>query len=123
MTSAKKDLIEQMRTLLNKLENTDERGKKAYVKCTWNKIEDLDLNTIVYETCLFLKDGLTGEVDIPSSDITVGYISKAYLNKDINEIKILTDRACAYDDNNKPMHEVLENLTSYKYVIMLKEII
>lgn len=132
--SMSKDTLEGMAMILreNGYEvSLKESDKKPYVSNKFNKIRDLDLNDISYDTCMFLKAGVVGDFELHdyvagSCDVTIGYIERIYEDDDedvdneddyfVEDIVIKTNRT------NPAGCTIVENLSDYAYVIKLSDV-
>ena len=125
-----KDALEGMATVLRengyKVSLKESDTKHPYINNRFNKISDLDLDDIAYDTCMFLKGeavydfGLHDYVTC-SRDVTIGYVSYSYdeeEEEDFDEENIIkTDRK---DTNGK---SIVEKLSAYDYVIKLSDVL
>lgn len=125
-----KDALEGMATILREngyevtLKESDNESttKKPYVSNRFNKISDLDLKSLDYDTCLFIDDYAFDDIDtrgdyiVGSSCATIGYLDleRGY---DEDDVVIKTNRA--YKDSDF----ITEELKKYDYVIKLKDVI
>lgn len=125
-----KDALEGMATVLRengyevtlKESDNENNTKKTYVNNRFNKISDLDLKSLDYDTCLFLDDYAFDDIDkredyvVGSSSATIGYLD---LEEDDNAdtVIIKTNRTGLDSDFIK------ERLKKYAYIIKLKDVI
>lgn len=125
-----KDALEGMAAVLREngyevtLKESDNESdtKKPYVSNRFNKISDLDLMSLDYDTCLFIDDYTFDDIDtrgdyiVGSGCATIGYLNlKSDYNAD--DVVIETNRANSDGDYIK------EKLKKYNYVIKLKDVI
>lgn len=125
--SMSKDALEGMAMILreNGYEvSLKESDKKPYVSNKFNKIRDIDLNDLSYDTCMFLKAGVVGDFEMHdyvagSCDVTIGYISHYYDEEedDFDEENII--RTNRKDTAN---NTIVEELSNYDYVIKLSDV-
>ena len=128
-----KDALEGMASILRengyvvalKGSETEESDiKKPYVSNKFNKIRDLDLKSIEYDTCIFLKGNVVGDFEMHdyvagSDGVTIGYIGRSYDEDgdDFDEVNSLkTNRADAIGNS------IIEKLSDYDYVIKLSDV-
>lgn len=95
--------------------------KIPYNSHRFNKICDLDLKSLSYETCLFfnnvvIEDFKLHDYDTASQDVTIGYIGNVKDNVGIEDIFIKTDRIGVNKCGIK------EKLSDYDYVIKLSDV-
>lgn len=124
-----KDALEGMAAVLREngyevtLKESDDEcaTKKPYVSNRFNKISDLDLRSLEYDTCLFIDDFAFDDIErgdyiVGSSSATIGYLD---LERDYNEddVIIKTNRT------NPDRDFMTEELKKYDYVIKLKDVI
>lgn len=91
--------------------------KKHYIKNKFNKIRDIDLKSIEYDTCVFLKEDAVNyfkmhDYIVASSDVTIGYIDSI---DDVDPI-IKTSRSDKY------YNSIVERIRNYDYVIKLSDV-
>lgn len=120
-----KDTLENMALILRgygyEVTLKESKTKKPYIKNRFNKIRDLNLKNLSYNTCLFLnetviEDFKLHDYDAASQDVTIGYIGNNEDDNDIENILIKTSRV---DTNNCGIKEMLRK---YDYVIKLSDI-
>lgn len=135
--SMNRDALEGMAAVLREngyevsLKESDNEStpKKPYVCNRFNKISDLDLNSIFYDTCLFLKETVVNDFNLNdfvagSYGVTIGYITRIENDDEeedednycVEEIVIKTNRVNTADCT------IVENLSKYDYVIKLSDI-
>ena len=125
--SMSKDALEGMASILR--ENgyeveLKESNTKYYQSNSFNKIRDLDLKSIEYETCIFLKENVVGDFKMHdyvagSDGVTIGYIGRSYDEDedDFDEVNSLkTNRADVIGNS------IVETLSDYDYVIKLSDV-
>lgn len=128
--SMNKDALEGMAAVLREngyevtLKESDKETstKKPYVSNRFNKISDLILESLDYDTCLFIDNYAFDDIDarrnyvVGSSCATIGYLDleRGY---DADNIVIKTNRA------NSDGDFITEKLKNYDYVIKLKDVI
>lgn len=123
--SMSKDSLEGMASILR--ENgyevaLKESDKKPYINNKFNKIRDLDLESIAYDTCIFLsatvvEDFKLHDYTAGSYAVTIGYIKRVNDDDDdVEDILISTNRT------NAKGCGILENLSDYDYVIKLSDV-
>lgn len=125
--SMSKDALEGMATILrdNGYEVTlKESDKKPYVSNKFNKIRDLDLNDLSYDTCVFLKGGVVGDFELHdyvagSCDVTIGYISHYY---DEEEYDFEEENLIKTNRKDIVNNTIVEKLSDYDYVIKLADV-
>ena len=124
-----KDALEGMATVLREngyevsLKKSD--TKQPYISNRFNKISDLDLDDIAYDTCMFLNKDAVYDFDLHdyvagSYSVTIGYVSYSYDEEDDDfdeETIIKTDRK---DTDGK---FIVEKLSDYDYVIKLSDVL
>lgn len=108
-----------------------ESDKKPYVSNKFNKISDLDLNALSYETCMFLNGNVVSDFKLhdyvaSSCGVTIGYIERIHEDDDedvdneddyfVEDIVIKTNRT------NPAGCTIVENLSDYDYVIKLADV-
>lgn len=128
--SMNKDALEGMATVLREngytvsLKESD--TKQPYINNRFNKISDLDLDDIAYDTCMFLKKEVVADFALQdyatcSRDVTIGYVSYSYdeeEEEDFDEENIIkTDRK---DANGKT---IVEKISAYDYVIKISDVL
>lgn len=129
MSSMTKDALEGMATILREngyevtLKESDNEStkKKPYINNRFNKISDLDLKSLNYDTYLFIEDEAfddieSGDYIVNSSCATIGYLDLDD-DDDADEIDIETNRTTSNGYN------ITEKLKNYDYVIKLKDVI
>lgn len=121
-----KDALEGMAMILREngyevaLKETD--TKKPYASDKFNKISDLDLKSLDYDTCLFIDDYAFDDIDtrgdyvVGSSCATIGYLDLEH-GYDADNVIIKTNRSDPDGDF------ITEELKKYHYVIKLKDVI
>lgn len=136
--SMNKDALEGMAAVLREngyevsLKESDNEStpKKPYVCNRFNKIRDLNLNNIFYDTCLFLRETVVNDFNLNdfvagSYGVTIGYIDRIEDDDDdeddednycVDEVVIKTNR------NNTADCTIVENLSKYDYVIKLSDV-
>lgn len=128
--SMSKDALEGMATILREngykvalkdSETKESDTKMPYNSNRFNKIRDLDLKSLSYDTCLFLsetviEDFKLHDYGVASQDVTIGYIDNDKNSDDIEDIIICTNRIGANDRGIKEM------LSDYDYVIKLADV-
>lgn len=129
--SMSKDALEGMASILRengyevalKESETKEADiKKPYIYNKFNKIRDLDLKTIYFDTCLFLSEGVVEDFKLQdyvagSCGVTIGYIERIYEDDYcVEDIIIKTNRT------NHAGCTIVENLSDYAYVIKLSDV-
>lgn len=124
-----KDTLEALAMILREngyevsLKESNNETKKPYVSNKFNKIRDLDLNDLSYDTCVFLKAGVVGDFErhdyvAGSCDVTIGYISHYYDEEaDFNEENIIKTNRKDTANNT-----IVERLSDYHYVIKLSDV-
>lgn len=124
--SMSKDALEGMASILRengyvvalKGSETEESDiKKPYINNKFNKIRDLDLKSLEYDTCIFLKEKVVNYFKLNayvagSCDVTIGYIESSY----DEDILIETSRG---DEDGIT---ITEKLSDYDYVIKLSDV-
>lgn len=124
--SMSKDALEGMASILRengyevalKESETEESDiKKPYINNRFNKIRNLDLQSIEYDTCIFLKEKVVDYFKLHdyvagSCDVTIGYIESAY----DEYLLIKTSRSDEHGNS------IVENLSDYDYVIKLSDV-
>lgn len=138
--SMSKDALEGMAMILRengyevalKESETKEADLKVpYNSYRFNKIRDLDLKSIVYDTCLFLSETVVEDFKLHdyaagSCDVTIGYIECIY--EDDAEDEDNEDNYCVEDiviktnRTNPAGCTIVENLSDYAYVIKLSDV-
>ena len=126
--SMSKDALEGMAAILREngyevaLKESD--IKKPYINNKLNKIRNLDLDALSYDTCLFLKGGVVGDFEVQdyvaeSCDVTIGYVAHYYDEDedDFDEENILKTNRKDVDGN-----PIVEKLSNYDYVIKLSDV-
>ena len=132
-----KDALEGMAAVLREngyevsLKESDNEStpKKPYVSNKFNKISDLDLNAILYDTCMFLKGGVVVDFEMHdyiagSCNVTIGYIERIYEDdedEDAEEINV-EDIVIKTNRTNPAGCTIVENLSDYAYVIKLSDV-
>lgn len=131
--SMSKDALEGMASILREngyevalkeSETKESNIKKPYIRNKFNKIRDLDLGSIDFDTCILLKenvvDGFKMHDYVAGSDgVTIGYIGRSYDEDEdafdeVNSLK--TNRADAIGNT------IVEKLSDYAYVIKLSDV-
>lgn len=124
-----KDALEGMATVLRengyKVSLKESDTKQPYINNRFNKISDLDLDDIAYDTCMFLKGEVVDDFESHdyvtcSRDVTIGYVSYSYdeEEEDFDEENIIkTDRK---DTNGKT---IVEKISAYDYVIRISDVL
>ena len=127
--SMSKDALEGMASILRengyevtlKESETEESDiKKPYIHNKFNKIRDLDLGSLAYDTCIFLSATVVEDFKLHdyvagSYAVTIGYIERVN-DEDVEDILINTNRTTAMGCG------ILENLSDYDYVIKLSDV-
>lgn len=125
-----KDALEGMATILRengyevsfKETNNESTPKKPYICNKFNKIRDLDLHDLAYDTCMFLKRNVVDDFEMHdyiagSCNVTIGYIEYYYDEDDEEGGYILkTNKTDVADDS------IVEKLSNYDYVIKLSDV-
>lgn len=127
--SKSKDMLECMATILrdNGYEVTlNESDKKSYVSNKFNKIRDLHLGDIDYDTCLFLSENVVRDFKLHdyvacSSGVTIGYIERLY-EDDYEDNDCVEDIVIKTNRTNPAGCTIIENLSDYHYVIKLADV-
>lgn len=132
--SMSKDALEGMATILRengyKVALKDSETKESDIKIPYNshrfnKIRDLHLNNIFYDTCLFLSETAVEDFKMhdyvaSSCSVTIGYIERIYEDDEeelnVEDIVINTNRT------NPAGCTIVENLSDYDYVIKLADV-
>lgn len=133
--SMSKDALEGMASILRendyevtiKESETNESDiKKPYIDNKFNKICDIDLKSLEYDTCIFLSENVVRDFKLHdyvacSSGVTIGYIERLYEddyedNDCVEDIDIKTNRT------NLAGCTIVENLSDYHYVIKLSDV-
>lgn len=125
--SMSKDALEGMASILR--ENgyeveLKESNTKYYQSNRFNKIRDLDLKSIEYETCIFLKENVVGDFKMHdyvagSDGVTIGYIGRSYDEDEDDfdeEDNLKTNRSDVVGNT------IVESLSDYDYVIKLSDV-
>ena len=125
--SMSKDALEGMASILR--ENgyeveLKESNTKYYQSNKFNKIRDLDLKSIEYETCIFLKENVVDDFKMHdyvagSGSVTIGYIGLSYDEDEDyfdEENSLKTNRADVIGNC------IVEKLSDYDYVIKLSDV-
>ena len=125
--SMSKDALEGMASILRengyevtlKGSETEESDiKKPYIDNKFNKIRNLDLDSIDYDTCLFLNESVVDDFKehdyvAGSCDVTIGYVARAYEDdEDAGLIKTSDEHGNC----------IVEKLSDYDYVIKLSDV-
>lgn len=127
--SMNKDALEGMASLLREngyevsLKESD--TKKPYISNRFNKISDLDLDDLSYDTCMFLKAGVIADFEMRdyvtgSCNVTIGYVTRYYDEEEGDfgdENLIKTNRKDTYGNS------IIEKLSNYHYVIKLSDVL
>lgn len=133
--SKSKDMLECMATILRDngyevaLKESDNETKKPYVSNKFNKISDLDLNALSYDTCMFLNGNVVSDFKLHdyvagSWGVTIGYIERIYEDdedEDAEEINV-EDIVIKTNRTNPAGCTIVENLSDYAYVIKLSDV-
>lgn len=128
--SMSKDALEGMAAILREngyevalkeSETKESDIKKPYIKNKFNKIRDLDLGSLAYDTCIFLSATVVEDFKLHdyiagSYAVTIGYIERVNDDDDVEDILISTNRTIAKGCG------ILENLSAYDYVIKLSDV-
>lgn len=134
MGSMSKDALEGMATILREngyeVALKDSETKESDIKIPYNshrfnKIRDIHLNNIFYDTCLFLSETTVEDFKLhdyvaSSCSVTIGYIEHIYEDDEeelnVEDIVIKTNRT------NPAGCTIVENLSDYDYVIKLADV-
>lgn len=134
MGSMSKDALEGMAIILREngyeVALKDSETKESDIKIPYNshrfnKIRDLHLNNIFYDTCLFLSETAVEDFKLhdyvaSSCSVTIGYIEHIYEDDEeelnVEDIVIKTNRT------NPAGCTIVENLSDYDYVIKLADV-
>lgn len=129
MGSMSKDALEGMASILREngyeVALKDSDIKIPYNSHRFNKIRDLHLNNIFYDTCLFLSETAVEDFKLhdyvaSSCSVTIGYIEHIYEDDEeelnVEDIVIKTNRTNPADCT------IVENLSDYDYVIKLADV-
>lgn len=136
--SMSKDALEGMASILRengyvvalKGSETEESDiKKPYVSNKFNKIRDLDLNALSYDTCMFLSETVVKDFKLHdyvagNCGVTIGYIKRIYEDdedEDAEEINV-EDIVIKTNRTNPAGCTIVENLSDYAYVIKLSDV-
>lgn len=133
--SMSKDALEGMASILRengyevtlKESETDESDiKKPYINNKFNKIRDLHLGDIDYDTCLFLSENVVRDFKLHdyvacSSGVTIGYIERLY-EDDYEDNDCVEDIVIKTNRTNPAGCTIVENLSDYHYVIKLSDV-
>ena len=120
-----KDTLEAMASILRgygyKVTLQKSNTKIPYNSNRFNKIRDLDLKSLSYDTCLFLSETVVEDFKLydrgaASQDVTIGYIGNNEDNDSVENILIKTNRISIDDCDIK------EKLSDYDYVIKLSDV-
>lgn len=129
--SMSKDALEGMAVILREngyevaLKKSETKAsdiKVPYKSLRFNKIRDLQLKTIYFDTCLFLSETVVEDFKLQdyvagSCGVTIGYIERIYEdNYCVEDIVIKTNRT------NPGGCAIVENLSDYAYVIKLSDV-
>lgn len=133
--SMSKDALEGMASILRengyevalKESETEESDiKKPYINNKFNKIRNLDLESIEYDTCIFLKGNVVGYFKMHdyvagSDGVTIGYIARSY---DEDEDEDYFDEVNSLKTNRADVvgNTIVEKLSDYDYVIKLADV-
>ena len=128
--SMSKDALECMAVILREngydvsLKESD--TKKPYVSNKFNKISDLDLNAISYDTCMFLNGNVVSNFKLHayvagSCGVTIGYIERLYEDDDEDDYCV-EDFVIKTNRTNPAGCTIVENLSDYAYVIKLSDV-
>lgn len=135
--SMSKDALEGMASILRengyevalKESETEESGiKKSYINNKFNKIRNLYLKSIEYDTCIFLKGNIVGDFEMHdyvagSDGVTIGYIARSY-DEDEDEDEDYFDEVNSLKTNRADVvgNTIVEKLSDYDYVIKLSDV-
>lgn len=133
--SKSKDMLECMATILRDngyevaLKESDNETKKPYIHNKFNKISDLDLNALSYDTCMFLSETVVKDFKLHdyvagSCGVTIDYIERIYEDdedEDAEEINV-EDIVIKTNRTNPAGCTIVENLSDYAYVIKLSDV-
>ena len=133
--SNSKDMLECMATILRdngyevalKEYDTKESDIKVpYNRHRFNKIRDLHLGDIDYDTCLFLSENVVRDFKLHdyvacSSGVTIGYIERLY-EDDYEDNDCVEDIVIKTNRTNPAGCTIVENLSDYHYVIKLSDV-
>lgn len=131
--SMSKDALEGMASILRengyvvalKESETEESDiKKPYIHNKFNKIRDLDLESIAFDTCIFLKENVVEDFNLhdyvtASANVTIGYIGRSY-DEDEDDFDEENSLKTNRDDVND--NPIVELLSDYDYVIKLSDV-
>lgn len=133
--SMSKDALEGLATILREngyevaLKESNNETKKPYVSNKFNKISDLDLNALSYDTCTFLNGNVVSDFKLHdyvagSCGVTIGYIERIYEDdeeEDAKEINV-EDILIETNRNHPAGGNIVEKLSDYAYVIKLSDV-
>lgn len=138
--SMSKEALEGMATILREngyevaLKESDTKEsdiKIPYNSHRFNKISDLHLNSIFYDTCLFLSETVVRDFKLHdyvagSCGVTIGYIERIYEDDDEDEDNednyFVEDIVIKTNRTNPAGCTIVENLSDYAYVIKLSDV-
>lgn len=135
--SMSKEALEGMATILRE-NGYDVALKKSYTKESdikvpynshrFNKIRDLHLQNIFYDTCLFLSETVVKDFKLQdyvagSCGVTIGYIERLYEDDGGDEDNYCVEDILIETNRNHPAGgNIVENLSDYDYVIKLSDV-
>lgn len=136
--SMSKDALEGMATILREngyevalkeAETKESDIKVPYNSHRFNKIRDLHLKTIYYDTCLFLSEGVVEDFKLHdyvagSWGVTIGYIERIYEDDDEEDAEEISVEDVVIKTNriNPAGCVIVEKLSDYAYVIKLSDV-
>lgn len=134
--SMSKDALEGMATILRengyKVALKDSETKKSDIKIPYNshrfnKIRDIHLDNIFYDTCLFLSETAVEDFKLhdyvaSSCSVTIGYIERIYEDDEEEEEINVEDIIIKTNRTNPAGCTIVENLSDYDYVIKLSDV-
>lgn len=135
MGSMSKDALKGMATILRengyKVALKDSETKESDIKIPYNshgfnKIRDLHLNNIFYDTCLFLSETAVEDFKLhdyvaTSCSVTIGYIEHIYEDDEEEELNV-EDIVIKTNRTNPAGCTIVEKLSDYDYVIKLADV-
>ena len=137
MGSMSKDALEGMATILREngyeVALKDSETKESDIKIPYNshrfnKIRDLHLNNIFYDTCLFLSETAVEDFKMhdyvaSSCSVTIGYIEDIHEDDDDDEEELnVEDIVIKTNRTNPAGHTIVVKLSDYDYVIKLADV-
>lgn len=131
-----KEALEGMATILREngynvalkeSETKESDIKVPYNSHRFNKIRDIDLKGIFYDTCLFLSKTVVEnfklqDYAIGSCGVTIGYIGRIYEDDEDAEEIYVEDIVIKANKTNPAGRTIVENLSDYDYVIKLSDV-